>query len=53
VKITVDDDTWGLVRKSNTEDIIRISVESNDVRRAKNIQKELVVMLKESYGQAR
>jgi phosphomannomutase len=53
VKITVDDDTWGLVRKSNTEDIIRISVESNDVRKAKNIQKELVVMLKESYGQAR
>jgi phosphomannomutase len=51
VKITVDEDTWGLVRKSNTEDIIRISVESNDVRKAKNIQKELAVMLKESYGQ--
>ncbi|MEM3143047.1 MAG: phosphomannomutase [Candidatus Nitrosotenuis sp.] len=53
VKITVDEDTWGLVRKSNTEDIIRISVESNNVRKAKNIQKELVVMLKESYDQAR
>jgi phosphomannomutase len=53
VKISVDEDTWGLVRKSNTEDIIRISVESNNVRKAKNIQKELVLMLKESYGQAR
>ena len=30
IKISIDDNTWSLIRKSNTEDIIRISTESND-----------------------
>ena len=29
-KATIDEDSWVLIRKSNTEDIIRVSAESND-----------------------
>lgn len=53
VKVAVDEDTWCLVRKSNTEDIIRISVESDDLQKAKHIQKEITSLVKESYGKAR
>lgn len=53
VKILVDDDTWGLVRKSNTEDIVRISVESNDLEKAKKIQKDITALVKESHDQVR
>ena len=45
VKGIVDEDTWVLVRKSNTEDVIRISAESNDLEKANRIiaqTKELV-----------
>jgi phosphoglucosamine mutase/phosphomannomutase/phosphoglucomutase len=53
IKAIIDEDTWGLVRKSNTEDIIRVSVESNDLAKAKSIQKKLTSLVKESYDQAR
>jgi phosphoglucosamine mutase/phosphomannomutase/phosphoglucomutase len=53
IKVIIDDDTWGLVRKSNTEDIIRISVESNDLAKAKLLQRQLTSLLKESHGQIR
>lgn len=53
IKVIIDDDTWALIRKSNTEDTIRISVESNELEKAKSIQKELVSLVKESYGQVR
>lgn len=53
IKITVDEDTWALVRKSNTEDIIRISVESNDLHKAQQIQKEITAITKQSYDQTR
>lgn len=53
VKTIVDDDTWALVRKSNTEDIIRISVESNDLLKAQQIQKEMTHIVKQSYEQVR
>jgi len=53
IKAVIDDDTWALVRKSNTEDIIRISVESNDLEKAKSIQKQLTSLVKESHVQAR
>lgn len=49
IKIIVDDDSWALVRKSNTEDIIRVSVESNKLQKAKQIQKQVTAILKESY----
>ncbi|MBI5147159.1 MAG: phosphomannomutase [Thaumarchaeota archaeon] len=53
VKVIVDENTWGLVRKSNTEDIIRISVESNDLQKAKRIQKDITVLVKESHDQVK
>ena len=53
VKIIIDDNTWGLVRKSNTEDIIRISVESNDLAKAKAVQKDITALVKQSHGQVR
>jgi phosphomannomutase len=53
IKVIVDDDTWALVRKSNTEDIIRISVESNDLKKAQQIQKEITILVKQSHGKTR
>jgi len=53
VKTIVDDDTWALVRKSNTEDIVRISVESNNLQKAKQIQKEMTSLVRKSYDQSR
>lgn len=53
VKVLVDDDTWGLVRKSNTEDIVRISVESNDLQKAKALQKDITALVKQSHDQVR
>jgi phosphoglucosamine mutase/phosphomannomutase/phosphoglucomutase len=53
IKVIIDDDTWALVRKSNTEDIIRISVESNDLNKAQQIQKEITTLTKQSHDQTR
>jgi len=53
IKVVIYEDTWALVRKSNTEDIIRISVESNDVKKAKSVQKQLMSLVKESHVQVR
>ncbi|MBI5697984.1 MAG: phosphomannomutase, partial [Thaumarchaeota archaeon] len=53
VKVIVDENTWALVRKSNTEDIIRVSVESDDLQKAQQIQKEMTSMVKQSYEQIR
>lgn len=53
VKVIIDDDTWALVRKSNTEDIIRISVESNNLSKAQQIQKEISSLVKQSHEQVR
>ena len=53
VKAIVDENTWALVRKSNTEDIIRISIESNDLQKAKRIQKDITAIVKESHDQVR
>lgn len=53
VKAIVDEDTWALVRKSNTEDIVRISVESNSLQKAKQVQKEITSLVRKSHDQAR
>lgn len=53
IKIIVDEDTWALVRKSNTENIIRISVESNNLQRAQQIQRQITTLVKQSYEQIR
>ena len=49
IKISIDDNTWSLIRKSNTEDIIRISTESNDGELLVNIQKEMIKMVENCY----
>ena len=49
IKISIDDNTWSLIRKSNTEDIIRISTESNDKELLVKIQKEMIKMVENCY----
>ena len=49
IKISMDDNTWSLIRKSNTEDIIRISTESNDRELLVKIQKEMIKMVENCY----
>ncbi|MGQ0605853.1 MAG: phosphomannomutase [Candidatus Nitrosotenuis sp.] len=53
IKAIVDEDTWALVRKSNTEDIIRISVESNNLQKASHLQKQMTQSLKEIHDKTR
>ena len=49
VKGIIDENSWVLVRKSNTEDIIRISAESNDYEKCKKIVNDTVSLVKQSY----
>lgn len=53
VKSIIDDDSWVLVRQSNTEHTIRVSSESNDLRKLKNIEREITKLVKKSYEEAR
>ena len=53
VKGIIDEDSWVLIRKSNTEDIIRVSVESNNEEKCKKIVKETLELVKESYDKVR
>ena len=49
IKTIIDENTWILIRKSNTEDIIRISGESNDEEKCKKIINNTIEMVKENY----
>ena len=51
VKVDINENTWSLIRKSNTEDIIRISTESNDKKVLEKIQKEMIEIVKSCYEQ--
>jgi phosphomannomutase len=51
LKATVDDDSWVLVRRSNTENAIRVSAESNSLEKVRNIDQEIKDLIKESYEQ--
>ena len=53
IKSIMDEDSWVLVRQSNTEHIIRISAESNNLIKAKTIEKQISKMVKLSYEEAR
>ena len=53
IKIIINDNTWSLIRKSNTEDIIRISTESNDKELLTKIQEEMIKMVKNCYEKIR
>ena len=49
VRVTINENTWSLIRKSNTENIIRISTESNDRELLVKIQKEMIEMVENCY----
>ena len=51
IKVIVDEDSWFLIRKSNTENIIRISTESNSLEDARNIHLQIKELVKQSYEQ--
>jgi len=51
IKVIVDEDRWFLIRKSNTENIIRISTESNSLEDARNIHLQTKELVKQSYEQ--
>ncbi|MFB5601704.1 MAG: phosphomannomutase [Nitrosopumilus sp.] len=53
IKVIIDEDTWILIRKSNTEDIIRISGESNDKEKCKMIVNDTIRLVKENYEKIR
>ena len=49
IKVEIDENTWSLIRKSNTENIIRISTESNDKQVLEKVQKEMLEIVKSCY----
>ena len=53
IKAIIDENTWILIRKSNTEDIIRISGESNNEEKCKIIINNMIEMVKENYDKVR
>jgi len=53
IKAIIDDESWVLVRKSNTEDIIRISAESNNAEKVKTIIQQTKDLVKQSYDQVK
>ena len=53
VKGIIDEDSWVLIRKSNTEDIIRVSAESNNVDKCKKIVKNTLELVKQCYDNIR
>lgn len=53
IKGIIDEDSWVLIRKSNTEDIIRISAESNNVDKCKRIMKNTLELVKQCYDEIR
>jgi len=49
IKIDIDENTWSLIRKSNTEDIIRISSESNNKQMLEDVQNKMLETVKICY----
>ena len=53
IKGIIDEDSWVLIRKSNTEDIIRVSAESNNEEKCKSIVKDTLELVNKSYDKVR
>ena len=53
IKGIIDEDSWVLIRKSNTEDIIRVSAESNNEEKCKGIVKDTLELVNQSYEKVR
>ena len=53
IKGIIDEDSWVLIRKSNTEDIVRVSAESNNSDKCQNIVKESLELVNQCYEEVR
>ena len=53
IKGIIDEDSWVLIRKSNTEDIIRVSAESNNKEKCKGIINDTIKRVNQSYEKIR
>ncbi len=53
IKGIIDEDSWVLIRKSNTEDIIRVSAESNNEETCREIVKNTIKMVNQNYEKIR
>ncbi len=53
IKGIIDEDSWVLIRKSNTEDIIRVSGESNNLDKCKKIVKNTLELVNQCYDNIR
>ncbi|MDE1762983.1 MAG: phosphomannomutase [Thaumarchaeota archaeon] len=53
VKAVIDEDSWVLVRQSNTEHSIRVSAESNNLKKIKDIESQITKLVTKSYEEAR
>ena len=53
LKGIIDEDSWILIRKSNTEDIIRVSGEARNLKRCEKIVKDGIKLVKDSYEEIR
>jgi len=51
LKAIIDEDSWALVRRSNTENVIRVSAESSNLEKVRSIHQEIKDLIKESYEQ--
>ncbi len=49
IKGIIDENSWVLIRKSNTEDIIRISAESNNYEKCQKITNDVLDTVKQCY----
>ena len=53
IKVNINENTWSLIRKSNTEDIIRVTTESNDRQMLVQVQEEMIASVKSCHEQIR
>ena len=53
IKGIIDEDSWVLIRKSNTEDIIRVSAESNNEVKCKEIVKNTLELVNQCYDKVK
>lgn len=50
LKLVMDDSTWVLVRISNTEDVVRLSVESDSMERCNELYRRYEAMILDTQG---
>ena len=53
IKGIIDENSWVLIRKSNTEDIIRVSAEADEEIKCKQILKDTLELVNQSYEKIR